>query len=227
MDLKVKRWAVTSASSLPMDACPVQTLSRRTKPRAPPCRSRRSDMEFWGHRVPLRSRKENGSSSNQVRRWSSVTLFLEGYHAGNTQGTTRLHGLERLRSARCQRNRSHGRDRTVCDRLALLSWSKRLSGSGFLWRRRIYRCPADRAGNNLCAAKGSCSTLATLPNYTAGPQWYMNQAAPPNPPAGPAVPPPGPYYGQRVWQVRASFSRRACTNPGERLSLMEQQFHLL
>jgi hypothetical protein len=64
-------------------------------------------------------------------------------------------------------------------------------------------------GNNLCAGKGSCNSLATLPNYTAGPQWYMNQTAPPNPPVGPTVPPPGPYYGQRVWQVaRQLFETR-------------------
>ena len=64
-------------------------------------------------------------------------------------------------------------------------------------------------GNNLCAGKGSCNSLATLPNYTSGPQWYMNQTAPPDPPVGPTVPPPGPYYGQRVWDVaRQLFETR-------------------
>ncbi|HEY6232064.1 MAG TPA: hypothetical protein VIW64_12455 [Pyrinomonadaceae bacterium] len=64
-------------------------------------------------------------------------------------------------------------------------------------------------GNNLCAGQGSCSTLSP-PNYnTPGPQWYMNQVAPPNPPKGPTVEPPGPYYGQQVWQVaRALFETR-------------------
>lgn len=64
-------------------------------------------------------------------------------------------------------------------------------------------------GNNLCSGQGSCNTLAG-PNGTVGPQWYMNQAsAPPNPRQGPTDPPPGPYYGQKVWQVaRQIFETR-------------------
>ena len=63
-------------------------------------------------------------------------------------------------------------------------------------------------GNNLCSGQGSCNTLAG-PNGTVGPQWYMNQTAPPLPPTGPTDPPPGPYYGQKVWHVaRQIFETR-------------------
>jgi len=64
-------------------------------------------------------------------------------------------------------------------------------------------------GNNMCSGQGSCSTLSG-PNGTVGPQWYMNQlSGPPNPRQGPTVEPPGPYYGQNVWQVaRQIFETR-------------------
>jgi len=63
-------------------------------------------------------------------------------------------------------------------------------------------------GNNACSGQGSCSTLSG-PNYTVGPQWYMNQTAPPLPPTGPTAPPLGPYYGQKVWHVaRQLFETR-------------------
>jgi hypothetical protein len=63
-------------------------------------------------------------------------------------------------------------------------------------------------GNNVCSALGSCSTLAG-PGSTVGPQWYMNQGTPANPRQGPLVPPPGPYYGQKVWHVaRQLFETR-------------------
>ncbi len=82
-------------------------------------------------------------------------------------------------------------------------------GQGFCGGGGSTGAEQTQPGNNLCAGKGSCNTLATLPNYTSGPQWYMNQTAPPNPPVGPTVPPPGPYYGQRVWQIaRQLFETR-------------------
>jgi hypothetical protein len=65
-------------------------------------------------------------------------------------------------------------------------------------------------GNNACSGQGSCNSQAG-PNGSPGPQWYMNQASQgaPNPRQGPLVEPPGPYYGQNVWQVaRQLFETR-------------------